>query len=120
MCRTVDSKANRTTVRVGQNGAVGGASDSVASTMKNDKVVDACQESPQSTMNFLLFDDKDESSPVRVEWSEMDFPPLGDVRGERRAEYGVWGEKKPYDHEADRCVVFELFKFLNILLTISK
>jgi hypothetical protein len=29
------------------------------------------------------------------EWSEMDFPPLSKVKGQTKAEHGVWGEKIP-------------------------
>jgi hypothetical protein len=29
-----------------------------------------------------------------VGWTEMDFPPLGDFKGERRAETGIWVDKR--------------------------
>ncbi|KAJ6504401.1 hypothetical protein DFH09DRAFT_292099 [Mycena vulgaris] len=32
----------------------------------------------------------------KVGWTDVDFPPLGDVKGDRRAERGVWADKKLY------------------------
>ncbi|KAJ7103313.1 hypothetical protein B0H15DRAFT_206570 [Mycena belliarum] len=32
----------------------------------------------------------------KVEWSDNDFPPLGDTKADRRAEQGVWADKKAY------------------------
>ncbi|KAJ7293117.1 hypothetical protein C8J57DRAFT_16551 [Mycena rebaudengoi] len=29
-----------------------------------------------------------------TQWTDMDFPPLGDAKTDRRAEQGVWGDKK--------------------------
>lgn len=91
------------------NSPTGGIPDSSITTPIDDKAAEPPhlnRGSPQSSSHITLFDVKDELSPVRVEWSEVDFPPLSDVRGERRTEYGVWGEKKPSDLDADGYVVF--------------
>ncbi|KAJ6621088.1 hypothetical protein B0H10DRAFT_2215358 [Mycena sp. CBHHK59/15] len=34
------------------------------------------------------------SNGSRVKWTDVDFPPLGDAKGDRRAEQGVWADKK--------------------------
>ncbi|KAJ7109996.1 hypothetical protein C8R44DRAFT_884008 [Mycena epipterygia] len=31
----------------------------------------------------------------KVEWTDIDFPPLGDSKADRKAEQGVWADKKP-------------------------
>ncbi|KAJ7675396.1 hypothetical protein B0H17DRAFT_135636 [Mycena rosella] len=39
-----------------------------------------------------------DASPTRsrVGWTDIDFPPLGDTKADRRAEQGVWADKKIY------------------------
>lgn len=100
LIRTAGPKA----ITTGSNSPAGGIPDPLTTPSIDDKAAELphlCQGSPQSLRNIPLFDVKDEPSPVRVEWSEMDFPPLSDVRGERRTEYGVWGEKRASDLDAD-------------------
>ena len=44
---------------------------------------------------------------ARSDWTETDFPPLGDSKGERKADCGVWGERstKTENEEAVMFVV---------------
>ncbi|KAJ7446435.1 hypothetical protein B0H11DRAFT_2336849 [Mycena galericulata] len=37
---------------------------------------------------------RDASPNASKEWTDVDFPPLGDSKGDRRAERGVWADKK--------------------------
>lgn len=100
LVRTAGPKA----ITTGSNSPAGGIPEPLTTTSIDDKAAELphlCQGSPQSSRNLTLFDVKNESSHVRLEWSEMDFPPLSDVRGGRRTEYGVWGEKKASDLDAD-------------------
>lgn len=69
--------------------------------------------SPLSLRNAALIEDKDGHVPgSRTEWTELDFPPLGDPKGDRKSSSGVWGEKKPSpvevetEDQADRFVLF--------------
>lgn len=38
--------------------------------------------------------DSSETIEAKIDWTETDFPPLGDVKEGRKTEWGVWGEKK--------------------------
>lgn len=76
---------------------MGKVASSTSTLIDDDEEGPSHRGSPQSLGNLALPDAKD----ARVEWSEMDFPPLSDVRGERRTEHGVWGEKKPSELGAE-------------------
>jgi hypothetical protein len=45
--------------------------------------------------NFVPFQGNDgkvgRSVGARADWTEMDFPPLGDSKGEHKTDCGVWG-----------------------------
>ncbi|KAF9460117.1 hypothetical protein BDZ94DRAFT_947042 [Collybia nuda] len=72
---------------------IGNISDLSSAKVYNEEIKHPQRSSP-SSQDILPFNIKNESSPTRVEWSEIDFPPLGDMRGGRRPENGVWREKK--------------------------
>jgi len=52
-----------------------------------------------------------------AEWTEKDFPPLGDYKGERRTETGVWADKRvlKVDSGSNRFVA----RFPNVIRTLT-
>jgi hypothetical protein len=36
----------------------------------------------------------DAEHPKRLDWTEIDFPPLSEMKGDRRVENSVWAEKR--------------------------
>ena len=48
----------------------------------------------------------------KVGWTETDFPPLCDLKGDRRVENGVWSEKKAASDKED-VDAFVRFTFLD-------
>ena len=47
-------------------------------------------------------EDAEEPTPTKGEWSVMDFPPLGRVKGETTTQHGVWVEKIPSKQTSPR------------------
>ncbi|KAJ7161358.1 hypothetical protein C8R43DRAFT_331590 [Mycena crocata] len=71
---------------------------SVSSTTTDDwkriTVPGQVYDSSASFRSPAFFDASPKGS--QVEWTDVDFPPLGEVKGDRRAERGVWADKKLY------------------------
>ena len=44
--------------------------------------------------------------PSTGEWSEVDFPPLGKMKGQIKVMNGVWGEKTPSKQTSPRSCIF--------------
>ena len=47
-------------------------------------------------------EDAEEPTPTKGEWSVMDFPPLGRVKGETTTQHSVWVEKIPSKQTSPR------------------
>ncbi|KAJ6575338.1 hypothetical protein B0H19DRAFT_1254903 [Mycena capillaripes] len=59
-----------------------------------------CYDSSASFRGPGFFDTFPQGS--KAEWTDVDFPPLGDSRTDRKTERGVWAEKKAYkDSQSD-------------------
>ncbi|KAJ7040393.1 hypothetical protein C8F04DRAFT_255421 [Mycena alexandri] len=102
---------NTTQSNLSQNSSTGGlglhgnssaeVSFSVSSTNTDDwKRITApspgqCYDSSASFRSAGFFD------PPAKKWTEVDFPPLGDSKSDRRAEQGVWADKKAYKGEGE-------------------
>lgn len=95
------------------------APDNEGDSTHSNSQLDHTPTSPRSIRNSTLFDVKEgnveeSTTGSKLDWTEMDFPPLVELKAERKTKCGVWGERKASRNDEDA-----VDRFVSYHLTVS-